>query len=181
MNAEEAWGILDGAELLFTQEEVRAAIERVAGAISERLRDRYPLVMAVMGGSVFFAGHLLPLLHFPLEFDYMHASRYGSATTGGKLTWKVEPGDNVRGREVLVLDDILDGGDTLFAIRERILAGGAAAFHSAVLTNKQTGRKKPIAADFVGLELPNRFAFGCGMDVSGAWRNLPAIYAVKGS
>ena len=181
MPPQQAWSVLDSADLLCSEAQVRAAIVRMADAITEELEARYPLVLAVMGGSVFFAGNLLPLLRFPLEFDYIHASRYGDATTGGRIVWKVEPGDNVRGRAVLVLDDILDGGQTLAAIRERIMAGGASAFYCAVLTEKDLGARKPIEANFVGLRLPNRYVFGCGMDVSGAWRNLPAIYAVKGS
>jgi len=80
-----------------------------------------------------------------------------------------------------VLDDILDGGETLAAIRDRLKQMSPAAFYSAVLTDKDIGRTKPIVPDFVGLKLPNRYVFGCGMDVSGAWRNLPAIYAVKGA
>jgi hypoxanthine phosphoribosyltransferase len=181
MPPDQAWKILDAAELLCNEAQVRAAIARMAADITVRLENRYPLVLAVMGGSVFFAGNLLPLLRFPLEFDTIHASRYGDATSGGRIVWKVEPGDNVRGRTVLVLDDILDGGQTLAAIRERVLERGAAAFYCAVLTEKDLGTPKPIAADFTGLRLPNRYVFGCGMDVSGAWRNLPAIYAVKGN
>jgi hypoxanthine phosphoribosyltransferase len=181
MPPEQAWKTLDSADLLYSEAQVRAAIGRMAGDISAALEHRHPLVLAVMGGSVFFAGNLLPLLRFPLEFDTIHASRYGDATSGGRVVWKVEPGENVRDRTVLVLDDILDGGQTLAAIRERIVARGAAAFYCAVLTEKDTGQPKPIAADFTGLHLPNRYVFGCGMDVSGAWRNLPAIYAVKGA
>jgi hypoxanthine phosphoribosyltransferase len=181
MTPDEAWKILQSAELLYDEVQVREAIVRLAADITARLKDRYPLVLAVMGGSIFFVGNLLPLLRFPLEFDYVQASRYGKATTGGKIVWTVEPGENVRGRTVLVLDDILDGGETLMAIRERVNLLGAAAFFSAVLTDKDLGRAKPIVPDFVGLKLPNRYVFGCGMDVSGAWRNLPAIYAVKGT
>jgi hypoxanthine phosphoribosyltransferase len=181
MPPDQAWKILESAELLHGETQVRAAIGRMAREITAELEDRYPLVLAVMGGAVFFAGNLLPLLRFPIEFDYVHASRYGDATSGGRIEWKVEPGDNVRGRAVLVLDDILDGGQTLAAIRDRIVARGASAFYCAVLSEKDIGRPKPIAADFVGLKLPNRYVFGCGMDVSGAWRNLPAVYAVKGS
>lgn len=181
MPAGEAWKILESAELLFDADAVRLVIGRIGAEITERLKDRYPLVLAVMGGSVFFAGHLLPLLRFPLDFDYLHASRYGNATAGGEIAWRVEPRENVKGRTVLVLDDILDGGDTLAAIRERVLERGAAALFSAVLTDKDLGRSKPIVPDFIGLKLPNRYVFGCGMDVGGAWRNLPAIYAVKGS
>ena len=95
------------------------------------------------------------------------------------MDWKVEPKGNVAGRVVLVLDDILDIGDTMLAIRQRILALGAEAFYSAVLTDKQKGQAKPIYADFVGLSLPDRYVFGCGMDAHGIWRNLPAIYALK--
>lgn len=181
MTPQEAWKILEGADLLCDETQVRGAIARLANEIAARLRDRHPLVLAVMGGSVFFAGNLLPLLHFPLEFDYVQASRYGKATSGGKIAWMVEPRENVKGRTVLALDDILDGGETLAAIRDRVMRMGAAAFLSAVLTDKEIGRAKPIAPDFVGLKLPNRYVFGCGMDVSGAWRNLPAIYAVKGT
>jgi hypoxanthine phosphoribosyltransferase len=181
MTPDEAWKILQSADLVCDEAEVRDAIARLATDITARLKDRYPLVLAVMGGSIFFAGNLLPRLRFPLEFDYVQASRYGKATTGGKIVWTVEPGENVRGRTVLVLDDILDGGETLKAIRDRVNRLGAAAFFSAVLTDKDLGRAKPIVPDFVGLKLPNRYVFGCGMDVSGAWRNLPAIYAVKGS
>ncbi|HEX4798340.1 MAG TPA: hypoxanthine-guanine phosphoribosyltransferase [Burkholderiales bacterium] len=181
MAPDEAWKILNSADLLCDEAEVRAAIARLASEITVSLKDRYPLVLAVMGGSIFFAGNLLPQLRFPLEFDYIHASRYGKATSGGEIVWTVEPGENVRGRSVLVLDDILDGGETLAAIRDRVRSLGAAAFYSAVLTDKDIGREKPIVPDFIGLRLPNRYVFGCGMDVSGAWRNLPAIYAVKGS
>ncbi len=174
-----AWEILESAELIHSAAEVDAAILRVAAEITEVLKDKYPLVLSVMGGAVVFTGRVLPLLNFPLDFDTIHASRYGSATSGGPVDWKVEPTGNVAGRVVLVLDDILDVGSTMLAIRERILGLGARAFYSAVLTDKQKARAKPIHADFVGLSLPDRFVFGCGMDVDGAWRNLPAIYALR--
>ncbi|HUX23269.1 MAG TPA: hypoxanthine-guanine phosphoribosyltransferase [Burkholderiales bacterium] len=174
-----AWQILESAELIHSAADVDAAIERVAAEITAKLRDQYPLVLSVMGGAVVFAGRILPLLNFPLDFDYIHASRYGAATDGGGVEWKVEPKGNVVGRVVLVLDDILDIGYTMLAIRERVLGQGAEAFYSAVLTDKKKAVAKPISADFVGLSLPDRFVFGCGMDVHGAWRNLPAIYALR--
>jgi hypoxanthine phosphoribosyltransferase len=174
-----AWQILETAELIHSAAAVDAAIERVAAEIAATLKDRYPLVLSVMGGAVVFTGRILPMLNFPLDFDYIHASRYGAATSGGLVDWKVEPKGNVSGRVVLVLDDILDIGDTMFAIRQRILALGAVAFYSAVLTDKKKGRAKPVYADFVGLSLPDRYVFGCGMDAHGVWRNLPAIYALK--
>lgn len=174
-----AWQILEAAELIHSAAAVDAAITRVAAEIGARLKDQYPLVLSVMGGAVVFTGRVLPLLDFPLEFDYIHASRYGAATSGGQVEWKVEPKGNVAGRVVLVLDDILDDGYTMLAIRERVLGLGAGAFYSAVLTDKQKITPKPICADFVGLSLPDRYVFGCGMDAHGIWRNLPAIYALR--
>ena len=174
-----AWQILETAELIHSAAAVDAAIARVAVEITATLKDRYPLVLLVMGGAVVFAGRILPMLNFPLDFDYIHASRYGGTTSGGPVDWKVEPKGNVKGRVVLVLDDILDIGDTMLAIRQRILGLGAEAFYSAVLTDKKKNQPKPIDADFVGLSLPDRYVFGCGMDAHGIWRNLPAIYALN--
>ena len=174
-----AWQILEAAELIHSAAAVDAAIERVAAEIAASLKDQYPLVLSVMGGAVVFTGRILPMLNFPLDFDYIHASRYAAAISGGPVDWKVEPKGNVAGRVVLVLDDILDIGDTMLAIRQRILGLGAEAFYSAVLTDKKKGQAKPIYADFVGLSLPDRYVFGCGMDAHGIWRNLPAIYALN--
>lgn len=174
-----AWQILESAELIHSAAAVDAAITRVAAEIGGRLKDQFPLVLSVMGGAVVFTGRVLPLLNFPLDFDYIHASRYGAATSGGTVDWKVEPKGNVADRVVLVLDDILDIGDTMLAIRERVLGLGARAFYSAVLTDKIKTAAKPIRADFVGLSVPDRFVFGCGMDAYGVWRNLPAIYALQ--
>ncbi len=170
---------LHNAELIASTDQVTDALKRVANDIAGALSEQYPLVLSVMGGAVVFTGQLLPLLTFPLDFDYIHVSRYGKNTEGGALDWKVLPQENVVGRVVLVLDDILDEGHTLAAIREKVLSMGASAFYSAVFTDKQTGKQKPIQADFVGMTLPNKFVFGFGMDVHGAWRNLPAIYAIK--
>jgi hypoxanthine phosphoribosyltransferase len=125
MTPEEAWKVFESADLLCDEAEVRAAIARLADEITAELKGSNPLVLAVMGGSIFFAGNLLPLLRFPLELDTIEASRYGKSTSGGRIVWTVEPGDNVKGRTVLVLDDILDGGETLAAIRDRVKQLGA--------------------------------------------------------
>ena len=180
ISRQQAHDILHQAERIVTAEQVQAALVRVAQEINSALADAHPLLLSVMGGAVVFTGQLLPLLDFPLDFDYVHVSRYGSQQQGGALHWKVEPGENVAGRVVLVVDDILDEGETMAAIKQRVLNLGAAKFYSAVFTDKQHGKVKPIHADFVGVKLPDRFVFGYGMDIQGAWRNLPAIYAVAG-
>jgi len=179
MNPLQAQQLLDQADCVASAETVQAALDRLAGEISEALAKDFPLVLAVMGGAVVFAGQLLPRLGFPLEFDYLHVTRYRGNTQGGEMEWRVLPGQNVVGRNVLVLDDILDEGETLAAIRDKLINMGAARVWSAVLTDKANGLTKPIRADFSGLSVPDRFVFGCGMDAYGLWRNLPAIYALK--
>ena len=178
-DAHAAWKFLQDSDPIAGAEEVQAAVRKVAAEIVSKLAGEYPLVLAVMGGAVVFAGQMLPLLRFPLDFDYIHASRYGSATRGTGVEWRVSPPDLVRGRTVLVLDDILDHGETMSVIRARLLELGAQAFYCAVLVEKKLPHEKPIAADFVGLRIPDRFVFGCGMDAKGYWRNLPEIRAMK--
>lgn len=175
----QARAILQQAELLYTEQQVQAALHAVAAQINGALSEQFPLVLSVMGGAVIFSGQLLPLLDFPLDFDYVHVSRYGDARHGGAMKWKVEPGEQVRGRVVLLVDDILDEGHTLHALHQRVMALGAQRCYSAVFADKLHGKAKPIHADFVAMPIPDRFVFGYGMDIQGAWRNLPAIYAVK--
>lgn len=176
---EQAWRILETADEVCSAECVAIEVARTAHEITAKLSDSHPLVLGVMRGSVIFAGQLLPQLRFPLHFDYLDVTRYGVTTVGGEITWKVSPGTAVAGRVVLVIDDILDEGHTLAAVREKLLEAGATRFYSAVFAQKDTGRAKPIVADFVGITVPNRYVFGFGMDVYGAWRNLPAIYALR--
>ena len=171
--------ILASAEILFSAEEVSKAVSRVAQEITEKLGDTTPLLLCVMTGGVPFAADLMSQLDFPLEFDYLHVTRYGQETAGGALSWRSAPWTSVKDRIVIVLDDILDEGVTLAAIVERMKQLGAKACYTAVATDKLNGKPKPIKADFVALTVPDRFVFGYGMDVRGTWRNLPAIYAMK--
>jgi hypoxanthine phosphoribosyltransferase len=181
VTAEEAWRILETADEVCSADCVRVEVARMAKEITARLGERQPLVLAVMRGSVIFAGQLLPQLRFPLQFDYLDVTRYGASTVGGEIAWKVSPGTAVAGRAILVVDDILDEGHTLAAVRAKLLEAGATEVYIAVFSQKETGRAKPVHADFVGIALPNRYVFGFGMDVHGVWRNLPAVYALRQS
>lgn len=181
LTAEQAWKMLEEAELVCSAVEIERAITRVGAEVAVEFRDQYPLVLCVMNGALFFCGRLLPLLRFPLHLDYVHASRYGDEIDGRHVHWKVEPGEQVKGRAVLVVDDILDAGETLAAIKAKVLERGAASCKVAVLTDKIKAAPKPITPDFVGLRIPDRFVFGCGLDAYGSWRNLPDIYALKQS
>jgi hypoxanthine phosphoribosyltransferase len=177
--SEQAWEILHRSEKIHSAAVVSAAVQRLAGEITAALAGEYPLALSVMGGGVVFTGQILPLLAFPLEFDYLHVTRYRDSTRGGAVEWKVLPRVPVKDRVVLVLDDILDEGETLAAVRDVILERGARACYCAVFADKAIGRPKPLTADFIGISVPNRYVFGFGMDVNGAWRNLPEIYALK--
>ncbi len=174
----QARAILHAAQPVCSAAAVTAAVARIAAELNRALRDAHPLVLCVMRGGLVFAGQLLPQLDFPLELDTLDVTRYHDATRGGELIFRHLPATPVAGRTVLLLDDILDQGLTLAALRDKLLALGAARVLIAVFARKQSGRATPIGADFFGVELPDRYVFGFGMDVHGYWRNLPAVYAL---
>ncbi len=178
-NRQEARRLLDEAELLCDADRVRTEVARMAGEITAAMKDDFPVVLSVMGGAAVFTGQLLPQLAFPLEFGAIEVTRYNNDIQGREITWRLAPRDNVRGRTVLVVDDILDEGITLAAIHRKLGEMGARRVMSAVFADKDLGREKPIRADFVGVTVPNRYVFGFGMDAYGLWRNLPAIYALR--
>ena len=175
--------LLDNAEEIFDATEVQQAVAGVAEKLNARFDvpgdATFPLVLGVMGGAVVFVGQLLPQLRFPLEFDYIHVSRYGDDDQGGQVVWKVIPRPNVAGRTIIVLDDILDEGETLAHVKQRLLDMGAADVIIAVFADKALKQTKPVKADIVGLTIPNKFVVGFGMDVYGYWRNLPGLWAIR--
>ncbi len=181
MTVEEANRVLEEAELLVSAIEVMTAMDRMADDISAQLMGSKPIVCCVMNGGLIFAGQLLTRMKFPLEVDYVHATRYGDETRGGELSWLVAPHLEPRGRSVLLLDDILDEGVTLEAISRQYRNMGAREVLTAVLVDKRHDRKvfPGFRAEFTGIETVDRFLFGCGMDIRGFWRNLPGIHAVR--
>lgn len=179
MNIPHPQQLLEQAELIHSSEVIAAAISRLGEEISSTLKHENPIVLCVVSGGIVFTGQLLTQFDFPLELDYIHASRYQNATVGRSLSWVALPKLDLRNRSILLVDDILDEGVTLKAIQEKCFELGAAKVFCAVLVEKRIDRVKPISADFVGLEVPDRYVFGYGMDAYGWWRNLPAIYALK--
>jgi hypoxanthine phosphoribosyltransferase len=178
-----ARALLQNAEEIFDAAQVQRAVNGVADKLNERFDapgdESFPLVLGVMGGAVVFVGNLLPQLRFPLEFDYIHVSRYGDDDQGGRVVWKVIPRPNVAGRVIIVLDDILDEGETLAHVKQRLLDMGAAEVIICVFADKSLKQAKPVKADIVGLTIPNKFVVGFGMDVYGYWRNLPGLWAIR--
>ena len=172
--------VLANADCLFNKLEIQSAVKQMTARIEQDLGDKTPLVLCVMNGGLIPAGMLLEHMSFLLEIDYIHATRYQEKTSGGLLDWRVEPSKSLQGRHILIIDDILDEGITLKEIVNYCKDKGAASVRTAVLTIKNHGRTHAIDADYVGLELPNRYVFGCGMDYKGYFRNLFEIYAVHG-
>ncbi len=174
--------IMAEADCLVDEQQVQNAIRKMASDITSRLKESNPLVFCVMNGGLIFTGQLLPQLKFPVQAEYLHATRYRQETTGGILEWKLRPAADMTGRTILIVDDILDEGTTLCAIADFCRSAGAAEVLTAVLVDKIHDRKaRPdLKADFTGLEVEDRFLFGYGMDYKGYWRNAPGIYAVKG-
>ncbi|MBF0471549.1 MAG: hypoxanthine-guanine phosphoribosyltransferase [Gammaproteobacteria bacterium] len=176
----EAQEVMRTAERLYAPAEVEQALERMAAEITTALAKSNPLVVTVLTGAIIPAGLLMTKLHFPLQSDYLHATRYRGDTEGRDLHWLVRPRSDLRGRTVLIVDDILDEGPTLQAIVAACRQQGAAAVYTAVLVKKNHNRNIGIEADFVGLETGDRYLFGYGMDYHDYWRNAPGIFAVKG-
>ena len=179
---QDAQRVLAEADCLHDAARVQAAYDRLAGAIRAEYAALDPLVLCVMIGGLTPTAEIGRRLDFPLEVDYLHATRYRGATQGGGLLWKRQPeAARITGRHVLVVDDILDEGHTLVAIRQALLDFSPASLKVAVLAEKLHDRRAPGAhAEFIGLQVADRYVFGCGMDYREYWRQLPAIYAVKG-
>lgn len=171
--------ILASAVQLHGAEDVSRALDRMAAEITRELGDSLPVVLCVLTGGIIPTGHLLTRLAFPLEADYLHATRYRGGTSGHEVEWVSEPGISLQGRTVLVVDDILDEGHTLADVLSFCRQSGAADIYSAVLVEKQHDRRNvDVRADFTGLQVDDRYVFGFGMDYKGYFRNLNGIFAL---
>ncbi len=166
------------AEPVVDAETVTRAIDRTAVRLTLALEAANPLVLCLMNGALFYGGRLLARLHFPLELACVQVTRYGDYTEGGSLRWVAGPPQGLAGRQVLIVDDVLDDGDTMKAVKRRVAEEGAARVWTTVLVRKKAPRNESIEIDFTALECPDRYLIGCGMDYRGYWRNLPAVHAL---
>lgn len=168
------------ASCLYSKTEVDAALDCMATEISYQLAHTNPIFLCVVVGGIVALGNILPRLDFPLEVDYIHATRYRNTTRGHEIEWKAEPSTSLAGRTVVVVDDILDGGITLQAIVDHCKEQGADKVYTGVLVDKDNARVEGgyPTADFTGLRVDNHYIFGYGMDYKGYLRNAPGIYVV---
>lgn len=172
--------IYQRSECLFSEAQITAAIEKMAAAITLQFSDKNPIVISILNGGLILTGQLLTLLNFPLQVDYLHASRYQNKMRGESLHWLAYPKLDLKNRHILLVDDILDEGYTLVAVKEYCLNQQVASVQTLVLADKKHQRKaqENLKADFTGLEVPDRFVFGYGLDYQGYWRNAPGIFAL---
>lgn len=168
------------ADCLFDEMSVERAIDALAHRIVEDYALKNPMILCLMKGAVVFMGRLLIKLPFPLEIDYIHASRYGAATQGASLNWTYKPEDKqINGRHIIIIDDIFDQGTTLAACAEWLEAQGCASVEAAVLVEKQHDRVLTnFRPKYVGLQVPDAFVVGFGMDYKNYFRNANGIFKI---
>ena len=172
--------VLGTAQLVHGREALDGAIARMGKRIDDSLNGEPAVFLSVMHGGLIFAGQLALQIKTDLLFDYIHATRYRGELTGGELHWIKKPDVALTGRIVILADDILDEGYTLRAIRNYCLERGAKHVLIAVMCRKDHDRTAPgIHADFCGVDVPDKYVFGFGMDFHGQGRNLPGIYALQ--
>lgn len=171
--------ILDTAQQLYSMDDINLALDKIAQDLVEAYAEDNPLVLCVMNGALMTVGHLLPRLPFPLHLDYIHLSRYGNELEGSEITWLRTPTAEIKSRTVIIIEDIVDQGLTVQAVRDYCQAQGAKNVVCATLVEKLGIEKYGTRPEYVGLTVPNRYVFGFGLDYKGYWRNLPAIYAVN--
>ena len=170
----------DNCKQVFSNTEITDALQKLADKLNPQLKNETPVVLCVMQGGLIFSGQLIPKLQCMLEIDYIHATRYDNKTAGGELVWKAYPVTSLVNRTVLVLDDILDEGQTLQSIVQYCEAQGASKILSAVLLRKNHGRcVDDSLTDNIALHVEDRYVFGFGMDYNGKYRQLDAIYALQ--
>ena len=178
-NPEQMRAVRERATLLIAKEDVERGFDRLATELNLAFDDKNPVILALMKGGLVTAGILIPRLNFPLELDYVHATRYGDTTAGGALAWERPVPEKITNRHVLIIDDLLDHGVTLQHVISACKKLAPISITTAVLLKKDLSPREGIDdVDYFAVEIPNKYVFGYGMDYHGYWRNADGIYAV---
>ena len=163
------------AEEIHSKKEVAKKLDQLAIRITSQLQDENPIIISILHGGLYLTGQLYGRIVFPFQQGYVHVTRYGDELAGGQLRWIGKDTPKLEGRSVLFTDDVLDEGMTLNHLKDWAFSEGAKEVKTVVLSRKIVENQEHVA-DYVGLESPNKFLFGCGMDLHGYGRNLPSIY-----
>jgi hypoxanthine phosphoribosyltransferase len=164
---------------LLTEHQIQAGVRQMASRIREAHQERPLTVIGVMTGSVVLLADLIRLLDMPLRVGVVQASSYRDGTSRGRLTINSELMPDIRGRDVLLVDDILDTGHTLKVLIERVAGLGARSVQAAVLLRKRGRQEVALEPDFVAFEIPDEFVVGYGLDYQDHYRNLPFVAALE--
>ena len=167
--------IEDLSRILYHESTILARLDEMAHEITWDYRDKELTAVAVLNGSFMFLGDLLRRIPIPLQVDCLSVSSYSGDRSTGIVTFDQSTMPDIEGRHVLVLDDILDGGYTLHAVRERLLEQKPLSVKFGVLLRKNRTREKVIDVDYVGFDIADEFVVGYGLDFMQNYRNLPCI------
>lgn len=170
----------DIEKVLISEEEIQEKIRELGTRLTEDYQDKYPLAIGVLKGAMPFMGDLLKKMDCYLEMDFMDVSSYGNKTvSSGEVKILKDLDTSVEGRNLLIIEDIIDSGLTLSYLVELFRYRKAKSIKIVTLLDKPTGRKVDIAADYVGFEVPDAFVVGYGLDYAEKYRNLPYIGVLK--
>ncbi|MBF4502283.1 hypoxanthine phosphoribosyltransferase [Savagea sp. SN6] len=170
----------DIQEVLITEEEIRAKVKELGETLTEEYKDKYPLAIGILKGAIPFMGDLMKEIDAYLEIDFMDVSSYGNATvSSGEVKIVKDLNTNVEGRDILIIEDIIDSGKTLKYLVDLFKYRQASSIQIVTLLDKPTGRKVDLKADYVGFDVPDAFVVGYGLDYAEKYRNLPYIGVLK--
>jgi hypoxanthine phosphoribosyltransferase len=181
-NTPDPRALLENSRVLFNREEVSAAVQAMADEINEYYGDEPLILISVLTGAIIPAAWLITRLKMPIQMDFVHATRYRGGLYGAELEYRVPPRLDLEGKNVLIVDDIFDEGHTLAAIKGSVEKRKAASVKMAALVRKDHDRGLARDyVDFVGLDVPDVYVFGCGMDAYEEWRHLDEILVLEES
>ncbi len=170
----------DIERVLLTEEELKAKVKELGNKISADYQGKEPLLISVLRGSYIFMADLTRALSIPCQVDFMAVSSYGSGTTSsGQVNIIKDLSDSIEGKDVIVVEDILDSGNTLHYLLQVLSARHPASIRLATLLDKPSRRSKPVQANYVGFSVPDKFVVGYGLDYDERYRNLPYIGILK--
>jgi hypoxanthine phosphoribosyltransferase len=172
--------IQDVEKILFTEEELQKRVAELGAQITADYAGKNPVLASVLRGSYIFMADLTRQIRLPLTVDFMAVSSYGSSTTSsGQVEIRKDLSDSIEGRDLIIVEDILDSGNTLYYLRDILSARHPASIKICTLLDKPERRTKPIEADYKGFTIPDAFVVGYGLDYDECYRNLPYIGILK--
>ena len=172
----------DVERILYTEEELRRRVKELGAQITADYTGRRPILASVLRGSYIFMADLTRAIDLDVTVDFMAVSSYGAGTvSSGQVEIKKDLSDTIEGRDLIIVEDILDSGNTLYYLMDVLRARRPASIRICTLMDKPERRTKPISADYVGFTIPDAFIVGYGLDYAERYRNLPYVGVLKQS